>query len=461
MFNKRNHVVDQNGKITQKSTVDHYLKSKKSKIKPILIFLGLAIIAVVVWVGATSYGAYKKIINKNNSGSAPFLEFLNNVSPDKLKGEGDGRINILLLGNGGDNHPGGQLTDTILVASIDPNNKKIAMLSIPRDLYVEPGEKGEYGGMKINQVYYTGEENKEATGGGPELMKATVSDVLDLPIHYYIKMDFSGFTNIVDELGGLDVTVANAISDPYYPAEDMIGYEPFYIEAGSQHLNGTVALKYARSRETTSDFDRSARQQQLLIAIKDKTLSLGFLTNPSKITGVIDVLGDHLRTDIQLDEMQRLASILKDIDTSTIVSKVLDNSADGPLTSYDNGGYYLAPKLGINNYTQIQQIAHEIFTDPYLQKENARLEVLNGTSQTGLGKEISDFLTSYGYNIVNLDKSDKEYAHTTIYDYSGGKFPYTINYLKDRYNAEVIDQPTTKKSGVDITIIVGDDYYSQ
>lgn len=456
MFGKhRNHVVDNNGKVVNgKNTVDHYLKPNKKKMKPVWIILIVLLISALTYAGVYAYNTYKKIVKTNKGSAAPFLSFLDNVSPDKLNGEGDGRINILLLGNGGTDHPGGTLTDTIQVLSIDPNNKKIAMLSLPRDLYVEVPN---YGGMKINEVYYTGDENTELAGSGAQLMKNTVSEVLDLPIHYYIKLDFEGFKQIVDELGGVDVNVAEAISDPYYPAEDMVAYDPFYVSAGEQHFDGETALKYARSRETTSDFSRSARQQQIMTALRSEALSAGVLANPSQLTNIIKILGEHVSTDIQLSEMERLAELLKEVDTSSITSKVIDNSEEGPLTSSTiNGGYYLTTKTG--DYTEVQRIAHELFTDPYLQKENAKLEVLNGTSQAGLGTDLSNTLKSYGYNVINVDKSDKQYQQTTIYDYSNGKYPYTVKFLTDRYNATAAKPTTTSKTGADIEIIVGNDY---
>lgn len=451
---KRKHAVDKNGKITKqdKKTVDYYLKPKKKKYKPFLIFIGLVILAVLIWMGANAYGAYSKIITKNDS-SVPFFDFFDNAAPDQLKGEGDGRINVLLLGVGGNNHPGGTLTDTIQVLSIDPENKKIAALSIPRDLYVTVED---YGGVKINQVYQIGAENEGLYGGGPQLMKETVSEILDLPIHYYVKLDFEGFKDIINEVGGIDIDVPTAISDPYYPAEDMVGYDPFYIEAGEQYMNGATALKYARSRETTSDFDRSARQQQILLALRDKVLNLGFLANPTKLVSMMQILGDHLRTDIQADEINRMAELVKDVDTGNMATAVLDSSSDGPLVSMSNGGYYLTTRTG--DWTEVQRIAHEIFTDPYLAQENARLEILNGTSQVGMGKEVSDTLISYGYNVVNLDTADENYPKTILYDYSNGEFPYTVKFLQDRYNAQVKNQPSTSSTDVDMVLVVGEDY---
>jgi len=439
-------------------SVDEVIRPKKNPFKIVLAVLGLVIFAVVSWVGVGAFAAISKVITHNQGGSAPFLGFLENneeVKASELKGEGDGRVNILLIGIGGVNHPGGLLTDSIMVASIDPQNKKVAFLSIPRDLYV-PIEG--YGSTKINYAHAYGEANPDKTGGGPEMTKKTVSALLDLPIHYYIRVDFDALTKLVDTMGGVTINVEKSISDPFYPAPNMKDYSPFYLKAGSQSLDGKTALRFARSRETTSDFDRAARQQQLLIALKEKALSTDILTNPKKIVDILQILGDHVRTDLQMWEIEKMVTLLKDIDTSNVVNKVLDNSSEGPLMSTNiDGGYYLVPKAGTGNFKQIQRIAHEIFTDPYLNKEKARLEILNATGESGLAKEVQDTLVSYGYNVVKIDINSDTFTNNVIYDYSNGKNPVTLEYLKKRFNAEVKNQPQ-KSDSIDMTLILGKDY---
>jgi len=443
--------------LSSNSQIDKIIKPKRNMLKVMLMMAGLVIFAVISWVGVGAFAAISKVITQNQGAPAPFLGLLNQdgVKASELKGEGDGRINILLLGLGGASHPGGTLTDTIMVASIDPQNKKIAFLSIPRDLYV-PIEG--YGSAKLNYAHAYGETNAEKTGGGPEVTKKTISTVLDLPIHYYVRVDFDGFTKLVDSLGGITVDVQKAINDPYYPAPNMQDYQPFSIKAGTQNLDGKTALKFARSRETTSDFDRAGRQQQVIVAAKDKALSLNILTNPKKLVEMLQIVGDHVRTDMQMWEIEKLVTLIKDVDQSSIVMKVLDNSADGPLTSTNmSGGYYLVPKAGTSNFKQIQRIAHEIFSDPYLSKEKARLEILNATGESGAAKEVQDTLTSYGYNVVKIDKDPKVYSKTIINDYSGGKNPYTLEYLKKRFNADVKSQPSGTE-GVDLSLVLGKDY---
>lgn len=458
---KRQHVVDSHGNIINRHnyTTNELIKPRRQPKKVWIFVISLftiLIISSILWVGTSAYSAIGKIITKNQGEGSPFLSFLGNISPDKLKSEGDSRVNILLIGIGGSNHPGGQLADTIMVVSIDPKQKAVAMLSIPRDLYVPiPG----YGSSKINSAHSTGVSHQKETGGGPELVKKTVANILDLPIHYYIRADFEGFIKLIDELGGITVNVEKALSDPFYPDEEMLGYEPFYINSGEQKLSGTIALKYARSRETTSDFDRARRQQQILLAVKEKATKLGVVTNPKKITDILKILGDHIRTDMQINEMERVLSLMKDYDSSKIVNKVLDNSSDGLLTNAtDLGGYYLVPKLGVNNFSAIQQLAHEIFSDPYLTEENAKIEVLNASSKTGIANDVNKLLKSYGYNVVKVADSDKDLAETVIYDYSSGKKPFTTQFLANRFKAKVISQPKDATKNIDISVLLGENY---
>lgn len=466
---RKKHVVDNNGNLV-KTPENNYASTitNNSNKSPKTInlkkrtgwFIAITVVVIIIglasWLGIGTWKALAQIITKNLSKSAPSLNFLGNVDVNKLQGEGDGRVNILLLGLGGANHPGGMLTDTIVVASIDPVNKKMSLLSIPRDLYVKiPGA----GYNKINYTYAYGEQNSKTTGGGAALSKKVVSEILDLPIHYYIRLDFQGFTKFIDTIGGVDVNVEKPLYDPYYPASNMVDYAAFSISAGEHHLNGENALKYARSRETTSDFDRSKRQQQVMLAAKDKVLSLDVLSNPKKISDILQIIGDHLRTDIQTWEMEKIFNIVKDINSNNIINKVLDTSSDSLLTSGAiEGGYYIIPKAGIGNYTAIQKMAHEIFTDPYLAKEEAKIEVLNGSSTVGLATDASDLLKSYGYSIIKVDKNSEVIKKSVIYDYTNGAKPVTVKFLSDRFSATVSTQPRPANSSSDIVLIVGDNY---
>jgi LCP family protein required for cell wall assembly len=392
-------------------------------------------------------------MEKDSGGGAPSLQ--GDIDPTKLKGEGDGRINILLLGVGGAGHEGGTLSDTIMVASIDPVNKSVAMLSIPRDLYVKIPGHG-YGKINAANSY-----------GGPDLAKEVVSDVLDLPIHYYVQADFSGFKQAVDSVGGVDITNATKLYDSEYPCDKSARYCTFSLPAGQQHLDGATALKFVRCRHGLcgNDFGRASRQQQLMVALRQKALEASTLTNPLKISGLIDSVGDHVRTDFSMKEMEKLAKLIKDIDVSKAPTKVLDNSSTGLLADgagqFPGAGSVLVPKAGAFDYDDIQELAHSIFVDVYLQKEAAGLEIQNGTTREGLGAAVAKQLKAYNYNVLSVGTAATQ-THTTsqIIDYSNGKKPYTIKYLESRFHVKAVKAApdSSSASHPDIAIIVGSDY---
>jgi LCP family protein required for cell wall assembly len=281
---------------------------------------------------AYAYTAGSKIFENGITGKTLLRTI---YGKDQLKGESDDRINVLITGMGGANHPGGMLADSIMVVSIRPKEKQAAIISVPRDLLVKiPGHNED----KINAAFADGYNdylnkncNKkntdlckgDALAAGENLTSEVVSNILGIPIHYYVNADFSGFEKIIDQLGGVDIYVDKSIYDPLFPANDMVHYAPFQISAGQHHMDGVTALKYARSRETTSDFDRAERQHKVLEAIKAKALNLGFLTNPEKIISMTSTIGDSVKTDFSLSEIKSFASIIKDISTDQVISAVI------------------------------------------------------------------------------------------------------------------------------------------
>ncbi len=424
-------------------------KQEKPGKRKKIFWIIFAVMAISL-IALLAYGFTRvmRIFDTNYSGGSSFFA----EGKSELKGEGDGRINILVAGMGGTNHPGGMLTDSIMVVSIDPKNKSLAMLSIPRDLYV-PIADHNYS-AKINETYSIGE--KEKKGSGANLMKKTIGSVLDLQIHYYTTIDFKGFEKIIDTLGGIDVLVEKAIYDPLYPADDMIHYSPFSIKAGQQHLDGKTALKFARSRETTSDFDRASRQQKVIKSIKDKALTLGFFANPKKVIDTFSALSDSVRTDFTPTEIRSLVTLIKDISSDKIISNVLTDDSSGPLISDSSSGtYYLKPRDG--NFDEVKRIAHEIFTDPNLREENAKIEILNGSTQSGVATKLLADLKSYGYNVTKTGNSKDSVEKTVIYDYSNNQKVMTLQFLKKRLNVEVVKASRTSDLA-DISIVIGDDY---
>lgn len=263
----------------------------------------------------------------------------------------ENRVNILMLGMRGEDdlEYGGLLADTIMVASIDTKNNKAALISVPRDTYIQiPGTQKK---EKINASYLIGEE-KMPNGGGLELTKRSVEYVTGLYIDHVISIDFKAFKEIIDELGGVDVYLEKEFSENKQWGMD------FYIGSGWQHLNGDVALYYVRSRYSTNDFDRARRQQQVLVAVKNEAMEAGFLANPFKINSVLEILKNRIKTDITIFDIVRFSRLAQKIDDKTIKHRVF-STEDGTLSHTTiNGAYVLLPKDG--NFNKIREISKNI-----------------------------------------------------------------------------------------------------
>lgn len=425
--------------------------------KPALIVAAAVIPVVMLFLGTRLLLATRKVITRNTGAGAPAL--LGAIDPTKLKGEGDGRVNILLLGIGGPGHEAPNLSDTIMVMSIDPRSKDVAMLGLPRDLYVPvPG----FGSTKINAAHAYGESSRYS-GGGPALAKATVSKILDLPIHYYARIDFNGFKRAVDAVGGVDITVEKALYDSEYPDErNPKRSKTFSLAAGRQRLDGATALKYVRCRKGTcgGDFGRAARQQQVLLALREKAISLKTLSNPSKLAQLISIVGDSAKTDLQLHEIRKLAEIAKGVDPKKVQTKVLDTSPGGLLIfgNIPGAGSIEVPRAGVGNFSEIQAFVHSYFADSYIKEERAKVEIQNGSGRPGIAASVTTLLKAYSYNVVATVTAKTVKPNTIIYDYSKGKKPYTVRYLEQRFRVQAQRLPRATGNEADVVLIIGADY---
>jgi LCP family protein required for cell wall assembly len=435
----------------------YHSDQRKPKHKIILWgLLGVSALALILWFALGPILAWRKIYDASRTDQqvSSLFGFLGKiVSSRQLKGEEEGRINILLLGIGGKDHPGGTLTDTIQVVSVNTKDKQVAILSIPRDLKVTiPGA----GISKINYAYAYGELYPK-TGGGPAVAREVVSNILDLPIHYYARLDFAGFVKLVDALGGVDIEVEKAINDPFYPAPDMIHYDPFRILAGKHHLDGKTALKYVRSRETTSDFDRSQRQQQMMQALKERVLSLNILANPKKINEIASILGDHVRTDLAAWEIARLIEVAsREASSYTLLTRVLSSGPGEPLVAVNEGGYYLVPKSG--NFKEIQRIAREIFSESLIAGEKAKIEVVNASGKSRTLNQVVENLKNQGYIVAKSRTTPNNIQQTIIYDYSSGTKPNTARLLSQLFKAKIEPHEPPAGANFDLSLIIGVDY---
>lgn len=394
---------------------------------------------------------------QSNSGSwfygLPIIKQLKNLaeSADRdLKGEDRDRINILLIGMGGKNHDGGYLADTIILASLEPSTQKVALTSIPRDLSI-PMEN--MGWRKINHVNAYAEA--ETPGSGGLASSQAVSDILGVPVDYYVRVDFQGFVDIIDTLGGINVYVENTIDDSSYPVMGMEDspsyserYEHLHIEKGWQKMDGSLALKYARSRHTPgvegSDFGRAARQQKIMEAAKDEVLSMNTLLNPMKISNLISDITTHVDTNLKVWEMAKLWNNFKDVKKENIINKVLDNSSSGLLTDSvsSEGAYLLVPRGG--DFSEIQYYVNSVFSAPSeeqktkITQEKATVEVRNGTWINGLASQKAVDLEKNGFKITRIANSSRQnFEKSVIYDLTYGGKEESLSVLKEKTNANI------------------------
>lgn len=377
----------------------------------------------------------------------------------KLKGEADGRVNILLLGIGDPGHAGETLADTNMVISIDTKSQpnKVTMISLPRDLRVSvPGE----GYHKLNDAHALGEAKKPPQG--IEVSQKTIEDTLGIPIHYYVRANFTGLKQAVDAVGGIDITVKEALIDTEYPCDKNENKScGLKIAAGPQHMDGATALKYARCRKGTcgDDFGRALRQQEVLTAIRQKATSSETLTNPQKVNDLISAASNNVKTDLSLRNIQRLQEITKGINTTDITNVVFSLKPNGFLVS-DKSSSDLLPAGG--NFDDIQRFVANIFELAPIWKEDSNIVILNCTTTSGLGGKLKTSLVTDGIPIT-IDSlgngKTKDCPTTQIIDYTGGKNTFTAAYLSKILGVPVT-QPATpvKYPTTDFDVILGADY---
>lgn len=429
-----------------------------------------AVAVIVVLIGGSVLGlqAYSNLHKVFHGGAASAAALKKNVNPNLLKGEGDGRINVLLLGRGGGGHSAPDLTDTMILASIDPVNYTESLISIPRDLWVTVPNKG---AMKINAAWETGEfqylgkvapgsTNPQAIQAGFDEVDQVVNDVTGVDIDYNVLVNFQAFRQAVDTVGGVTVNVPTDLVDPTMAWEN--NDNPLLATAGIDNFDGAQALRYVRSRETTSDFARSQRQRALLLALKAKVATLGTLSNPLKISQLMTTFGNNVETDLSLNDASRLYGIVKNISDDQTKSIGLTDEPNKLITTGNMSGQSIdLPTAGLFNYTAIQDYLRTQLVDGYILKEKAPVVILNGTLQVGLATTLEQQLISYGYNVVRIgDAPTNNYGHTYLIDRSHGANKYTGHYLSEHLDTPLTNSlPDTRiqANGAAFVIIIGSD----
>lgn len=259
------------------------------------------------------------------------------------------RMDILVLGIRGENDPdadsgGPLLTDSIQIFSYNKITKKSSLVSLPRDLYIKVHDDKK---DKLNSAYEYGLAHSP---NSLDFIKNKFSQISGVYIDEVVVFDFSSFKDIVDALGGIDVTLAAPFSE-----SQQWGYK-FSLPAGLNHLNGQDALYYSRSRYSSSDFDRSRRQQQVIFAIKDKLLKLNFLSDPVKSFSILNLIRSDVKTTIGIWNIKQYIDMANNIKFEEMKRSVI--STDNLLLEgRENGAYVLLPKSG--NLSEIKRFFQE------------------------------------------------------------------------------------------------------
>ncbi len=315
-----------------------------------------------------------------------------------------------------------------MLARIDEKSKKITLLSLPRDLYV--AYKWWKTSWRINALYGMNIWDTR----GINLLAEKVSEITGQPIDHYMIIDFTGFKYIVDALGGIDIDVPKDVVDREYPDNNW-WWTTFIVRHWVQTFNGETALRYARSRHSTSDFDRSERQQLLIKSIKDKALSLDFLTSPTKIQDVLSAIRSHLNTDLTVSDIIKYGGLMKDLSNDDINVYGLWNNCVAlncsagaylynPAREYFNWASVLIPENASANklsyYVDTARFTEFIFNNPNIRNEKIPLVIVHTKSNYQQARNVAIALRKLGFQFENdwlfvVSTGAVETSHINVY----------------------------------------------
>lgn len=446
-------------------------KLKKRRITKWVI---IAIISILVLVGG--WVAFKTL---RASGNVLKGNIFGLVQSQPLKTDANGRSNILILGTSEDDpgHGGAFLTDSMMVVSIDQKNKTASMFSIPRDLYVKYGMACNSGYQgKINEFFNCVNEDyttKEAEEQRLTETRAFVGEIFGMDIQYGVHVNNTVIKDAVNAVGGVDVDIQGSNGDPGILDRNFdwrCGYKCNLVkyDNGVHHLDGEHALYLAMARGDiaptyglgNSNFDREKNQQKIIIALKEKAVSVGTLTDIGKVTGLIDSLGDNLRTNFETSEIRTLMTLGSDIPSASIKTISLFGTDGSVVTSGNyNGASVVMPAAGIFDYAEIRTfLKQKLSTDP-VTREGAHVVVLNGSGVAGVAQTEADKLTEAGFIVDEVGNApDGTYGDVEVYQVGEG-MTGTKARLESAFGvkAKTTAPPVTVVEGTNFVVIFGKD----
>ena len=459
----------QTRKERRKALRDRRRASKKRRIiKRVIIALIVIILGIGVFLGIKAYIASNNIFEGG---------LLGMVQRKPLKQDENGRSNFIIFGTAEDDeggtHDGGNLTDSLMVLSVDQERKNAYMISIPRDLWVDFGQACMSGYQgKINEVYSCGSNDGQNEEAGAKALQSKIGSILGLDIQYYVHLNFTAVVDAVDAVGGVDVKIESnpkgvGILDRNF--DWKCGYRCYYVkyeDGQTAYLDGEHALALARARNASGgyglaggNFDREKNQQKIIKALREKALSVGTLTNLGNVTGLIDAMGNNLRTNIETSEVQTAVTLASEIESSAIRSLTLVDE-DEPLVTTGAVGAASAvlPVAGMFDYSAIQAYIMKNSSRSEVVREGAKIVVLNGSGVSGAAQTEADDLTSRGYTVsLVANAPEGDYGKATVYRIGEGN-QATAKALAERYGVTLSAEnpPLAVADDVSFVIILGE-----
>ena len=442
-------------KKAKKAKKQHKKWSKKRKIITgiivFLILIGAGVGALYIWG--------QGILNKLSNGNIGIWDVIT-AKDVELKKDANGRTNVLVLGTSGyemdgSGHDGAFLTDSIMILSLDQETKDVAMMSLPRDLYV--GNTCTATG-KVNEIYWCSNQDGTDELSGAKAAMEQIGDILGIDFQYYAHINWGALKQVVDALGGVTVTLDEDIADDWTNT---------FINAGvPTTINGDQAVGLARARHGTAsgDFTRGASQQKILLAIRDKMVENGL--SLLQVMDIMGAVGDNVRTDFNADEVKSLYNLAKDFPMENIrqISLYDPEGVNSYVTTgtLGNGISYVLPVAGNLNYSEIQAYLKKMLNSNDLEREGAELQVLNGTSEAGMAGSEKTKLEEKGFSVASIDDAPEGTCSNKVCVYVlNDKLVKTAEKLKEFYGLETLDSyeniPITyyTKPAYDFIIILG------
>lgn len=441
--------------------LSEYIKKRKWHRARLVTTSGFAVaLVIVITLGGLMFSENYIKLHKVFRGTATADPLTN---PNLLKGQDNGRINVLLMGRDGGNSKQPDVTDSMVVASIDVVNNNVSLISVPSNLWVnnskgasmashvfEKGESSFSGGINPNS------SDTQTIDAGFKLVDQSISGVIGQPINYNVIINFAGLQQLVDSLGGITINVPTSINDPTMAWQN--NNQPVLVAAGTQTLSGKQTLLYTMSKESTSESDREQRQREVLSAIFSKVVSTSTLSNPLTVSKLITSLGNNIASDLSMTDAAKLYQLIAPISPNSFTSVDMSDSGKYLMSGILAGQAIVLPSTGLFNYSQIHGYISSVLPNPYLTKEDAGILILNGTSTPGLATSLSNKLTSKGFSVVGVANApSNNYSTTTIYNVNGSN-EHTLNLLEKTVNLKLSQKALSNSiptDGADFVIIIG------